>query len=134
VNHSGAIKVKWRMPGTLALNEIMFRVDDGLTFILSEVNRYVIDPRKRHHCILSLGDWPAQGIDAHGLMSAHRLSKSFLGGNQQQREYLVTAESDTWAITKDFAKVLLEDSGYVGFAAELDRLKPEPKRPVARWG
>jgi len=133
--HSGAIKVKWRMPGALALNEIMFRVDDGLTFVLSGVNRYVIDPGKRHHCVLSLGDWPAQGIDAQGLMSAQRSSKTpYLAGNQQKREYSVTAKSDTWVITKDFAKVLLEDSGYVGFAAELDRLKPEPKRQTARWG
>ena len=119
---SGVITVKYRLAPPLEIGDIMVRVDDAIRFLNSEVNRYLIDPSKRHDVIIGLNDWPAEGINTKGIVSANRLSRQHLGGNQLLREYGLTKKADTWAITKHFAGVLLAESGYVGFQAELERL------------
>jgi hypothetical protein len=119
---SGVLNVKYRLAPPLEIADIMIRLDDAIQFVNSKVNRYLIDPSKRHDVILGLNDWPAEGINVKGIVSANRLSKQHLAGNQVLREYGLAKKTDTWAITKHFAAVLLAESGYVGFQAELDQL------------
>ncbi len=122
IAHSGVLNVKYRLAPPLEIVDIMIRVDDMIWFVNSKVNRYLIDPSKRHDVVLALNDWPEGGINVKGIVSANRLSKQPLAGNQVIREYGLTKKTDTWEIAKHFAGVLLAESGYVGFQAELDRL------------
>src|SRR5438034_5667280 len=119
---SGVITVKYRLAPALEIGDIMVRVDDAIQFLNSEVNRYLIDPSKRHDVIIGLNDWPAEGINTKGIVSANRLSRQHLGGNQLLREYGLTKKTDTWAITKHYAGVLLGECGYICVQMELDRL------------
>jgi hypothetical protein len=119
---SGVLNVKHRLTPPLEIADIMVRLDDAIQFVNSGVNRYLIASSKRHDVVLALNDWPAEGIGVKGLVSANRLSKQHLAGNQVWREYELTKKTDTWAITKHFAGVLLAESGYVGFQAELDKV------------
>lgn len=125
IEHSGAIRIKWRRVATLTLGWILIHFDDGMRFALSEVSGLVVNRSKRRHIILSLSDWPPTGIDVSGLVSASRQPDVFVGGGQDRREYAVTPQTDSWLIAKDFASGLLADSGYVGFEEPMSKLSRE---------
>jgi hypothetical protein len=126
INHSGAFKVKWRtLADPVKLEWVLGAIDLSLSLVLSEaIFRVVINPRKLRQCVLSLSDWP-RALDGSTIANATVFSQPRLNGFRNHRDYRLTKKTDRWLLAVEFAKVLLTDSGYVGFEAGLAELHPD---------